>query len=154
MEHAVCQPCMPALLVSQSEASVPVDKRASECPGSIGGRVGIHPSLGTQITGLDLLASAALNQPSDEDFPLAVVSALAQPGPFNPAASLTVKTTKKFLSLEFVEMSDVVADAMSGITESPTTASHPPMTDISRWVERLAVLIASRFSHKAPKLLA
>ncbi len=50
-------------------------------------------------------------------------------------------------------MSKVTADAMG----RPQAPSRPPVTDIFQWVEQfflMAVLISTRFPHKAPELFA
>ncbi len=57
--------------------------------------------------------TAALRQNDGEGLPPIAMPGLAQPGPFNLAASLSTRTAKRILNLEFVEMSKVTADATS-----------------------------------------
>ena len=47
--------------------------------------------------------------------------AITDPGPFNPAASLSPKVVKRILELEFVEMSEMTVD-----DDTPQTPGRPP----------------------------
>ncbi len=49
------------------------------------------------------------------------ISPPAQPGPFNPAASLSTNVVKRILDLEFGEMSEVTVDA-----DLPQGPDRPP----------------------------
>ena len=114
------------------------------------------PTLGPPATGLDMFAAASLPSPSGPGAAAPSLASLAQPGPFNPAASLSTMVTKKILDLEFVEMAEVSVDATAEqvLGRSP---GRPPVVDISQWVERfslMAAVIATRFPHKAPELFA
>ena len=123
------------------------------------------PTPGTASIGLDLLASAALAQPSSLDtlatpYPSQASPnpSLTVPGPFNPAASLATRVTKRILDLEFVEMSEVTMDLTpEHVPGRPPPPGRPPIMDVSQWVERyslMAAVIATRFPHKAPELFA
>ena len=112
----------------------------------------------TPSPGLELLASAALKPASTglalPGIPLVEVSeaSLSMPGPFNPAASLSTKVTKKILSLEYIEMAEVTSVESAGDQGlgRPAPPGRPPVTDISQWVEKfslMAALIATRFPH-------
>ncbi len=109
--------------------------------------------MGVGSPGLDLLASAALAPEKREGN-----GSLLKPGPFNPAASLAKKVTKRILDLEYVEMAEVTADTLpESVSGRPHPPSRPPITDISQWIERyslMAALVAARFPHKAPELFA
>ncbi len=114
----------------------------------------------TPSPGLELLASAALKPASTglalPGIPLVEVSeaSLSMPGPFNPAASLSTKVTKKILSLEYIEMAEVTSVESAGDQGlgRPAPPGRPPVTDISQWVEKfslMAALIATRFAYQA-----
>lgn len=82
---------------------------------------------------------------------------LSAPGPFNPMASLPPKVVKRLLDLEFLEMAEVSCD----LDPPPTTGRPPPaqlpITDISHWIERYSLMMATlamRFPAKAPELFA
>ncbi len=75
--------------------------------------------MGVGSPGLDLLASAALAPEKREGN-----GSLLKPGPFNPAASLAKKVTKRILDLEYVEMAEVTADTLP---ESVSGRPHPPV---------------------------
>ena len=83
---------------------------------------------------------------------------LAGPGPFNPAASLPIKTVKKILDLEFLEMAEVTMDPEPAM--GPGKLPPPgrlPITDISQWLERFSLMAATlvtRFPDKAPEFFA
>ena len=89
---------------------------------------------------------------------------LHSPGPFNPAASLSPKTVKKVLNLEFVEMAELRGDmwvedppAGEGGQVSRRGPPKPPVTDIKLWLEcyaRMASLLVTRFPKKGPELWA
>ena len=69
------------------------------------------PMLGPPATGRDTFAAASLPSQSGPDATAPSLASLAQPGPFNSAASMSTKVTRKILDLEFVEMAEVSADA-------------------------------------------
>ena len=110
-------------------------------------------------TGLDLLAAVAAGSPSGTSSsgpkpgPL-----LFGPGPHNPAATISGKVAKRILDLEFVEISEVTLDDdIPSAPGRPPAPARPPVSDISQWVERFAVMaaiITSRFPDKAPELFA
>ena len=79
-------------------------------------------------------------------------------GPFNAAASLSTKVTRKILALELVEMSEITVDPdMPQVPGRPPPPARPPITDISQWVERfslMAAVLTTRFPEKAPELWA
>ena len=113
--------------------------------------------------GLDLLVAAA--SVSTNNAPTAppqgttlVPTAVTQPGPFNPAATLPPKVVKRILDLEFIEMSEVsIDDDTSQTPGRPPAPARLPVTDISRWLERyslMAAIICTRFPHKAGELFA
>ena len=110
-------------------------------------------------SGLQLLAAAATaaqgKGKAKPKPPAAPTSLLRAPGPYNPAASLPPKIVKKLLELEFVEMSELtINDTPPGRAPPP---ARPPITDVSHWVERLALMaavICSRFPEKSPELFA
>ena len=115
------------------------------------------PMLEPPATGLDTFAAASLPSPNGPGAMVPSLASLAQPGPFNPAASLSTKVTKKILDLEFVEMAEIYADATAKqvLGRCP---GRPPVVGIHRqWVERFSLMtavIATRFPHKAPELFA
>jgi len=128
----------------------------------------------TACSGLDLLASAVLTLATTTGAvlgmpvlpgtaPILSVGApnpnLSLPGPFNQAASLSTRVTRKILALEYVEMAEVtsVENLSDQVPGRPTAPGRPPVTDISQWMEKfslMAALIATRFPHKAPELFA
>ena len=116
------------------------------------------PTPGAGSTGLELLASAALAHPGGGVTLATPNPSLALTGPFNPAASLSTKVTKKILDLEFVEMAEVTLDhTPDQVPGRPPHPGRPPIMDISQWVERyslMAAVMATRFPHKAPELFA
>ena len=76
----------------------------------------------------------------------------------NPAAAIPSRVVKKILDLEFVDMAEVTAHE-----EPPQSPGHaplpagPPVTDISKWLERysiMAAILSTRFPEKAPELWA
>lgn len=75
-------------------------------------------------------------------------------GPFNPTAVLPPKVVRRILELDFLEMAEVTLDPEpSPVLGRPA----PPITDISKWVERyslMAATLATRFPEKAPELFA
>ena len=114
--------------------------------------------------GLDLLAAAASTTlvsgsttPGGAPLPTPpLVPPLSTAGPFNPAATLPPKLVKRILDLDYVEMSEVTSDVAPELVPGrPPPPSRPPVTDISQWVERYAVMaavLAARFPTKAPEL--
>ena len=126
--------------------------------------VGTLPSLplfdpGTSAArGLDVLAAAADADVNRRKPTEASLSLLSQPGPFNPAASLSMKVVKKILDLEFVEMSEVMIDDMlPAVPGRPPPPARLPITDISQWVERfslMAAVLCSKFPDKVAELFA
>ena len=88
----------------------------------------------------------------------AAAPSLLTPGPYNPAASIPARVVRKILDLEFVDMSEVSAyeEPIQTPGRAPLPA-EPPVTDISRWLERysiMAAILSSRFPEKAPELWA
>jgi hypothetical protein len=70
-------------------------------------------------------------------------NSLLTDGPFNPAAFLPPKVVKKILELEFVEMSEIsVNDEPPQAPGRPPAPAHPPVQDISQWVERFSLFAA------------
>ena len=71
---------------------------------------------------------------------------------------LPLKTAKKILDLDFMEMSEISLDEPT--TTSPGFPPAPPkqpIQDISRWVEKfslMAAVLSTRFPEKAPELFA
>ena len=116
-------------------------------------------------TGLDVLAAAAAASEQPNTQPAGdgrgsssnTLEAFNQAGPFNPVASLPTKLVKWILNLEFVDMSEVTVD-----DDTPQAAGRPhparlPVTSISQWLERFAMMAAikvTRFPLKAPELFA
>ena len=121
-----------------------------------------NPRLSTE---LDVLAAAAAASEQPNPQPGGVghgsrsnaLESSNQAGPFNPVASLPIKLVKRILNLEFVEMSELTVD---DDTSQATGQPHParlPVTTISQWLERFAVMVAimvTRFPLKAPELFA
>ena len=109
---------------------------------------------------LDLLASAAtLNQPGVASLtpvmPGPRLGSLLGSGGYNPAASLPPKLVRRILDLEFVDVAKLTTDVELSMPGRP--AHTHPITDISVWVERftvMAVILATRFSEKAPEFFA
>ena len=73
------------------------------------------------------------------------------------------KMVKRFLALEFVEMSELRADvwpddpAPTDSSHTPRRPGHPPVINIKTWLEcfaRMAAVLVSRFPEKAPELWA
>ncbi len=108
--------------------------------------------------GLDLLVQAATDKDAQSKSPSTRAPALVQPGPFNPAASLSTKVVKRILDLEFVDMSEVSVDAdLPQGPDRPPAPARLPVTDISQWLERfslMAAILTTRFPDKAPELFA
>ena len=130
---------------------------------------------GGSISGLDVLATAALFQPgpqgtqatpnltqSESQGPQPAVRAaqLHTPGPYNPAAALPPKVVKRILALEFVEMSELRADVWPedpAPSSTPRRPGRPPVINIKTWLEcfaRMAAVLVSRFPEKGPELWA
>ena len=101
------------------------------------------------------LSGAASNIPS---LTPSAIPDLSSQGPYNPAAALPTRLVKRILELEFVEISDItVDDEPPQAPGRPATPARLPVTDISQWLERFAVMaaiLAWRFPEKAPELLA
>ena len=77
---------------------------------------------GTSIAdGHRILADAVATAKGKSRLPQAPMPLLTQPGPFNPAASLSTKVVKKILDLEFVEMSEITIDDVL-----PAVPGRPP----------------------------
>jgi len=119
----------------------------------------------TGHTGLELLATAALTGNPPEKHGAATVAALSHPeqallsapGPYNPAAAVSGKVVKRILDLEFVEMSEITSDGDIQVAGRSGGPARPPITAISQWLERYAVMaavLATRFPEKAPELFA
>lgn len=109
--------------------------------------------------GLDLLAAAAAAKKGKSDrIQTAPLPLLTQPGPFNPAAALSMKVVRKILDLEFVEMSEVtIDDVLPAVPGRPPPPARLPIMDISQWVERfslMAAVLCTKFPHKAGEFLA
>ena len=103
---------------------------------------------------LPLPTQSGENMPT---LPAATSSLLATPGPYNPAATISPKVVRKILALEFVEMAELTVDDVAQTLGRPPAPTRPPITDISLWLERYAVMaaiLATRFPCKAPELLA
>ena len=114
------------------------------------------PMLGPPASGRDTFAAASLPSQSGPGVTAPSLASLAQPGPFNPAASLSTKVTRKILDLEFVEMAEVSADATAEQVPG-RSPGRPPVVDISQWVELfslMAAVIVTQIPHKAPELFA
>lgn len=93
---------------------------------------------------------------SEDEKDLTKVSTLHQQGPFNPAALVATSVAKKILNLQFVEIADIALDE-----PLPSTSKHstyrPPVRNISRWIEKYAImaaLLCARFPEKGPELFA
>ena len=139
----------------------PLDLSGGYTPGSTGALAEMPtftPSSGP--SGLDILAAAASSATAGSVavYSKPVTPNLNQPGPYNPAAALAPKIAKRILDLEFVDISEVTTDAAPepSVTR-PFPVSRPPITSISQWTERFAVmaaLLVTRFPLKAPELFA
>ena len=155
---------------------------SSATAGPSGAGLGVPPAMselpplptftptGGPSSGLDMLAAAALSQPTpqgvqtSDSAPVGAGTAyLHVPGPYNPAAALPPKVVKKILSLEFVEMSELRADVWpedpvpSDTTTPPRRTARPPVIHIKIWLEcyaRMAAVLVSRFPEKGPELWA
>jgi len=82
---------------------------------------------------------------------------LSATGPYNPAAAISIKTSKKVLYLEFVEMAEISADDDLQAAGRPSSSARPPIVNISQWLEQYAVMAAiltTRFPEKTPELFA
>ena len=79
-------------------------------------------------------------------------------GPYNSAAVLLLKGSKRILELQFVEMSEISLDDIpTQVPGQPPLPARPPVQNISFWVEKfsiMAALLVSRFLQKAPELSA
>ena len=75
-----------------------------------------------------------------------------------PAVVLPPKVAKLILDLDFVEMSEISLDDPPPPTPGqPPPPAHPPIQNISVWVEKfsvMAALLVSRFPQKDPELFA
>ena len=82
--------------------------------------------------------------------------AISVPGPFNSTAALPSKLAKCVLNLEFIEISDITMDDPPPSEPGrPPAPAHPPITNISQWVERfslMATVICTRFPDRASGL--
>ena len=122
-------------------------------------------------SGLDLLASVALALAQGlPELPEVATSGsgtpsspdkLHAPGPFNLTASLPQRVVWRILDLEFLEMSEVTADAdLLHTPGRPPPPARLPITYISQWVERFSKMAATlvtrfpEFPEKAPELFA
>ena len=79
-------------------------------------------------------------------------------GPYNLAALLPPQLVKRILDLEYVEMSDILPnDTPVPLTGHPPPPPKKPIQDISRWVEKFAMMAAvltASFPKKAPEMFA
>ena len=128
-----------------------------------------NPTGGT-TSGLDVLASAALQQSTVEGLHPTVPAeggtsrqSLHNRGPYNPAATLPPKVVKKILALEYVEMVELRADIWPDDTNSiegrpnPRCPAKPPITNILSWLDcyaRMAAVLALQFPEKSAELWA
>ncbi len=117
-------------------------------------------------SGLDLLAAADLAsksgvQGATPTAGLAIAALglashpLADRGPYNLIALVSARVAKKVMHLEFVEMTEIVAEDVPQGTRS-AASSRPPITNISRWVEGFSVMAAIlnlRYPEKATEFL-
>ena len=164
--------------IDQALRATPIDYAANHfslCPRSGVYSAGTHATAGQDplndtptfnpglaaSSGLQLLAAAATTAQGKAKLPLAPATAiplLRAPGPYNPAASLPPKIVKKLLELEFVEMSELtINDTTPQVPGRAPPPARPPITNVSHWVERFALMaavICSRFPEKSPELFA
>ena len=74
---------------------------------------------------------------------------LHTPGPFNPLAVLPGKVVKKILKLEFVKMAEISLDEEPELVPGcPPPLKRPPVTNISQWLEKFSLMVATLASHK------
>ena len=122
-----------------------------------------------RVTGLDMLASAALGVPitgalckplvADGRRTTAALEGeghLHIPGPFNPTASLPQRVVKRILDLDFLEMAEITAD-VDPLQSANSPPAQPQITSISMWLERFSLMVATlvtRFPEKVPELFA
>ena len=103
-------------------------------------------------------AAAAANKRKNSHLPSAQLPMLTQPGPFNPAAALSMKAVKRTLDLEFVEMAEVaIDDIRPAVPGRPPPPAQLPIMEISQLVERfslMAAVLCMKFPHKAGELFA
>ena len=100
----------------------------------------------TQAAGLGALAAVASGDQAPDSLQLPSTrptQSLLGAGPFNPAASLPPRIVKKILDLEFVEMSEVSADADPAPIPGRPPPSRPPITTLSQWLERFSLMAAT-----------
>ena len=87
---------------------------------------------------MDTAAVTAANTGPGPSLPVrAIATLLSTPGPYNPAASLPPKVVK-VLELEFVEMSDLLADESMPADHPHSgrrTPAKPPVTEVRVWLE-------------------
>jgi hypothetical protein len=82
---------------------------------------------GGHNSGLDVLSEAALHRAIERLQPTQAESfSLHARGSYNSAACLPPKVVKKLLSLEFVEMNELLADIIWPDDPTPTTGGHTP----------------------------
>ena len=107
-------------------------------------------------SGLALLAAAAAANGRTPTG--ATMSLYRSPGPLQPRSISTSKGGKEDPGLEFVEMAELTIDDLpSQVLGRAPPPARLPITNISHWMERYALLAAvlcSRFPEKAPELFA